>query len=75
MEEISCVPSYFVFMCFVLKFGMVLILFFDYYRSNISTYMDFEIHFCWVSFFIFVVVSIIDLEYLENNMLKNKVKK
>jgi hypothetical protein len=37
--------------------------------------MDFEIHFCWVSFFIFVVVSIIDLEYLENNMLKNKIKK
>jgi hypothetical protein len=37
----------FVFL-FSFQFHMLWILFSDYYRRNIVTYMDFEIHFSWV---------------------------
>lgn len=71
MEEINYVPSYFVSCVLFLNSNMVLILFLLIIIEVVFVHMDFEIHFCWVFFLKFVVVSIIDLEYLENNMLKN----
>ncbi len=73
--EEHCVSLYLFFISYF-QFHMVLIFFIDYYRCNIGAYMDFEIvHFVEFYVLIFFEFDIItNVEYMENNMLKNIIK-